>query len=652
MGTRHQLVVGTAGHIDHGKSRLVLALTGTDPDQLAEEKARGMTIDLGFAVMDIDDGRIYLVDVPGHERFIRNMVAGATGIDVAMLVVAADDSVMPQTREHAELLSLLGVTRCIVALNKIDLVDEEWADVVEEEVRELLTSLDITPLSVVRTSAETGAGLDELRELLARTASARDRSPLPYNWFRMPIDRAFSVPGRGTVTTGTVAHGDVHSGDELELWPEGQRVRVRDLQTHHADTDAVSGRVRLAVNLANIAVDDVERGCELSTPGCMERTQWLDAWIPWLRMPGKELKQKLRLRLHIATREALVEARLIETPTSNPVRQMLAQLKVAEPIVATWGQRFILRDESGKRTLGGGMVLRPVTRPWSSKHPPYLPGLEMLRTGDEIDRLEEIVRACEWRPCDNRLLATRAGLAGGDAVEPLLNRLRGKQRIQVFDVAGIARPIHASHLEAFMANIAERLAAHLAENPRSPGVPRAEWPAWMPRACPEKLYPALTEWLYRQKCVVLENDRIRLADQQERLSDADQALLDAILAEFRAGRFTPPAPTELACLGSKNQKRVRELLDWALTRGQLVRVADGLLLHGDCWREGVSSVVRLIRERGDIGIGDLRDLLGSSRKFVVPIAERLDALGITRRVGDNRVLGPAAEKPNTTPRTN
>ncbi len=323
-----QIVIGTAGHIDHGKSRLVLALTGTDPDRLAEEKDRGMTIDLGFAVLRAEDATVYFVDVPGHERFIRNMVAGATGVDVALLVVAADDSVMPQTREHAELLSLLGVRRCVVVLNKMDLVDDEWADAVEEEVRDLLGSLNLEPLRVLRASAESGRGIDELRTCLLSLARSDDQ-PQTSGWFRLPIDRAFSITGRGTVVTGSVMHGAAAPGDELELWPAGKLVRLRDLETHRAHAGRAAGRMRLGANLASIPLTDVQRGCELATPGYLEASRFLDVEIEWLTMPGKTRRQNIRLRLHLATRELLAELRLLEPPADLRVQKTFGQLRCA-----------------------------------------------------------------------------------------------------------------------------------------------------------------------------------------------------------------------------------------------------------------------------------------------------------------------------------
>ncbi len=645
MSETPRIVVGTAGHIDHGKSRLVLALTGTDPDRLPEEKARGMTIDLGFAHSRIEGCDIWFVDVPGHERFIRNMVAGATGVDVALLAVAADDSVMPQTREHAEVLSLLGVDRCVVALTKMDLVDDEWADAVEEEVSELLASLRIEPIRFVRTSAETGRGMEELSAVLAELArrqkSARGGD---YEWFRLPVDRAFNIAGRGTVVTGSLAHGAVQVDDELELWPKGRRVRVRDLQTHYEGAAAAAGRMRLAVNLAGVSLDEVGRGCELATPGYLEATRLMDVWVAAVRMPGKVLRRNVRLRLHIATSEALAELRLRENPAELTVRGQFAQLRLAQPIVAAWGQRFILRDESGSRTLGGGRVLRPVARPWSTKRPAHMEGLQALLDGAARQRLEEVIRANEWQLCGDARLATRSGLAKAERVPARCRQLVKEGRIEALMVASTPVYIHASHLKAISANASERLTAHLTANPRLAGVPRSEWPGWMPRACPPKLRAALAEWLIEHKHVALTDNRVVPRGYAGIISGPDQQLLATLLDEFNAAAFQPPAVGALACVTSKNEKHVRELMDLAAARGQLVRIAEDIWLHERRWAELLEKVKAAIREHGGVTVSEMRKLLDSSRKYTVPIAEYLDSVGITRRVGDQRVLGPKADR--------
>src|SRR5262245_466892 len=467
-----------------------------------------MTIDLGFAHTRIDDADVFFVDVPGHERFIRNMVAGATGVDVTLLVVAADDSIMPQTREHAELLALLGFERCIVVLTKMDLVDEDWAAAVEDEVRQLLESVGITPMRFMRTSAETKRGFDDLRAYLAELARTRGNGEVAASeagprWFRLPVDRAFNVAGRGAVATGSVYHGAVHADDELELWPAGKRVRVRGLQSHSEGRDAAAGRMRLAINLAGVSLEDVRRGCELASPEYLEATRCLDVRLAWLRMPGKLLRRTIRARLHIATSDVLAQLRLADEPDDASLRGVFAQLLSAEPIVAAWGQRFVIRDETGSRTLGGGRVLRPVSRPWSAKKPPHREGLRALHEGKSRQRLEEVIRACEWRVCGERQLAARAGLPDGEAAGGLCRQLGVENRI--IGLGGSVAPagsgvaagtsiggtaggsagsprmyLHASLVQATADLLVERLTKYLAANPRLAGLPRGEWQSWMP----------------------------------------------------------------------------------------------------------------------------------------------------------------------------
>ena len=618
------------------------ALTGTDPDSLPEEKARGMTIDLGFAHASLEGCDINFVDVPGHERFIRNMVAGATGVDLAILVVAADDSVMPQTREHAEVLSLLGVNRYLLVLTKMDLVDDEWGDAVEEEARELLTKLGIEPIACVRTSAETSRGLDELRHRLAEAAKDPQRQQVPYRWFRLPIDRAFVVAGRGTVVTGSVAHGTVRRDDELELWPSGKRIRIRDLQTHHAERDATAGRMRLALNLASIGLGEVGRGQELASPGYLRPTSMLDAWVATLRMPGKTRKQALRLRLHIATNDVLAELTLTNKPEADVCRGVFAQLKVSQPIVATWGQYFILRDESASRTLGGGRILRPVAQRWRSRRPANMEGLQTLLDESPKHRLEEVIRDKEWTVCPPSELAIRAGLQHAEEASRTARSLLDKGRICRLETASQQLLVHASHMTTLANDLDRRLRAHLKANPRLPGVPRTEWSNWMPRACPQRFRGALAEYSLSEGFALLTDQRVVPRGHKDVLSATDKTLLNQVLEELDAGAFQPPAITALRCRTSRNDKRVRELIDLASTRGQLVRVTDDIWLHGEQWKRLVETIVEALRTRGDLTVGDIRTLLSSSRKFVVPIIEKLDALGITRRVGDHRTLGPQA----------
>ncbi|QOJ15144.1 MAG: selenocysteine-specific translation elongation factor [Planctomycetia bacterium] len=639
-----QLVIGTAGHIDHGKSALVRALTGVDPDRLPEEQARGMTIDLGFAHLAAEGVDLYFVDVPGHERFIRNMVAGATGIDAAVMVVAADDGVMPQTREHAELLGLLGLRRCVLVISKCDLADAGWRAEVEAEAREVLRGAGIEPVAAVHTSVQSGVGLDALRGTLIHLAGeAVERAAEPVgspSWFRLPIDRAFLVPGRGVVVTGTAWHGRVAQGDELELWPGARRVRVRDMQSHNLPRESAADRLRLALNLVGVALGQVQRGCELATAGAMAETACVDVRLAALRMPGRTARGTLRVRLHLATSELSARLRLREQGEGGP---RFAQLRPLEPIVCSWGQRFVLRDDGGARTLGGGVVLNPFAAPWTAKRPADAERLSALSGPDPAVRLEAICAAAGWNVIPDARLPTAAGLGGADQVQGLAERLLvdGKL-VRIGADGGGSVYVHADLVGRSADAVVARVERAVTANPRFAGVPRGEWTGWMPGECPQRLRAGLAAWLLERGRVELVNGFVLPAGRGDSLSEADRALLDALMTELDAGGLQPPSPQALRARNARTQKRCDELLRLALARGKLVRLGEDMLVSVGRWQEAAQRVSEAIRARGPLTVSDIRTLLGSSRKFIVPLCESFDAAGVTHRSGDVRGAGPRA----------
>ncbi len=649
------LLVCVAGHIDHGKSRLVERLTGEHPDRLPEERRRGMTIELGFAAFEHEHARVFLVDAPGHERFIRTMAAGASGVDAALLVVAADDGVMPQTREHAEVLRLMGVRRCVVAINKSDLVDQARIDDVADAAQELVSKIGMQPVAAVATSAEIGTGCDELRATLVALASPAPAQPdasqaasPSYHWFRLPIDRVFHTPGRGVVVTGSAQHGATEVGDELDLHPAGIRVRVRTLQTRKHDADRSDGRIRLAVNLAGVKRADVSRGDELMTPGCATPTRRIDVRLEWLRPAGKRVRRQPRLRLHHGTRELLCQARL--DPDASPDapdlwRDVFAQLVLAEPIVAAWGQRIVLRDESAQRTLGGGLILRPNALPWTARRAALLTTLPVLDRGAPHERLLEVLRAAEWTPTPSPLLATRAGLPDAAAADAALAELVAQHRVIELGRRGGARTyVHSDVFTAFEADLLRRLRERVHREPATLGVPRGEWARWLPRACPAGLRDSLTAALLQRGQISLYRDHYLPSDvRRDDLPEADRQMLDRVLNELSQAAFQPPPVTELATRMQLRVGRLQKLLAWAAARDEARELTPDLYLAADRWREAVERVTGAIRAEGPLTVAQIRTLLGSSRKYVVPLVEALDATAHTRRTGDRRELGAAAQ---------
>jgi selenocysteine-specific elongation factor len=630
MPTR-DILIATAGHIDHGKSSLIRALTGVDPDRLPEERSRGMTIELGFARLATESVTLHFVDVPGHERFIRTMVAGATGVDAALLVVAADDGVMPQTREHVEVLSLLGVRTVVVALSKADLVDDKRTATVQADVAALLGEYGLTVAAAIATAATSGRGIPELSAALSTLPEAR---PPSATWLRLPIDRVFTVAGRGTVVTGSLWHGQAAIGDELELLPAGRRVRLRDLQSHGDASASAGGRIRLACNLAGLTTADVHRGDELATPGYLTATTCLTVRLAWLRAAGKRLGQRLRVRVHLGTREVRAEVRLLDPPSGPQVSDAVAQLRTNEPVVATWGQPLVIRDDAATATLGGGKVLEPVAEPWTARRPPQLDLLTALAADDADARVLAAVRLGGWRSLTAERLAGCTGLAGAAAATGALERLSAANEL----ITLADQSVHPALLDEAAARVTARLTRFLDANPRSAGVTPAQISTWLPRAIETAQRSPVVAEFVRRKVLVETGTLLTVPDRADTLTSGDRRLLAALLSEYAAGGFSPPTVADLRANDGKNERRLRELLKLATQRGQLIQLSDKLYLAAEVWSDLVTRVRAAIAERGPLTVAEIRTLLNSSRKYVVPIVEHLDRAGITRRVGDRREL--------------
>ena len=634
------LVAGTAGHIDHGKTVLVKALTGIDTDRLPEEKRRGISIALGYAWLDLPDGtRVGLVDVPGHERFVRTMVAGATGIDLALLVVAADDSVMPQTREHVEILDLLGVSRCVVAVTKCDLVDGEMADLVAEEVAELLEGTTLANGPIVRVSSTTGAGLEELRHALQTTAAdvvaRRRQGP-----FRLAVDRVFTIQGRGTVVTGSVFQGEVAAGDALELWPAGRTCRVRGLQTHGRSSEDVHAGQRAAINLIGVDRDEIERGCELATPGYLRPTSILDVQIRCLASAPRPIRSRSRVRLCLGTREAL--ARVV-TPDGAPLQpgdRSYLQLRLSAPVTAVFGQRFIVRDETASRTLGGGTVVRcsPVRR--RIRGAQAVEQLERLQTGDPADRVEEVLRFAGFGSLSHLHIAAEAGILPEDAPAVLEDLGKRKRRVAV-EPGG--PQVVASALEAIVQRAARWLERAHQLQPDEPGVRLDAFVGYLDRKSKRGLGRALLDRMVRARLIKVQSRYVAHAAYAPALSQQDERILAAMLGEYEAADLQPPAPDGLLIARTANPQRIDKLIKIAVSTRQLIEVGGKLYLHPAA-EERLRQVVReVIHEGADASVSAIRERLQSTRKYVVPYMEYLDRIGFTRRVGDQRVLCESEE---------
>ncbi|HEX4613509.1 MAG TPA: selenocysteine-specific translation elongation factor [Urbifossiella sp.] len=640
---RH-LILGTAGHIDHGKTTLVRALTGTDCDRLPEEKARGITIDIGFARLDLGDVRLGVVDVPGHERFVKNMLAGATGIDLALLVVAADDSVMPQTREHLDILHLLGVRHGVVAVTKADLADDTAREVVALEVRELLcgTTLDTAP--VIPVSAQTGEGLDDLRVALARAAEQVTGTLAADGPFRLPIDRAFVVQGHGTVVTGTALSGRVCVGDELD-WHCGdgtlERVRVRGLNHHGQAVGEVGAGQRAAVNLAGVPHDRVRRGQELAAPGAVVPATVLTVRLRAAREAPRPLKHRLSVRVHTGTEEAMGTLSLLDCDRVEPGLPGLAQLFLDTPVTAVWGQPFVVRDSSAECTLGGGTILQPAARKFRRRHLEALERVERLESRDPDARIAAAAWVAGSGGLDPAHLTRTAGILAAEIPAALSRGIAAGRLIELVALPERRVYLAAERVAELEAAVTRALAALHAELPLHTGHDRQKLASRLASAAGETVLQAVIDRLLAARQLVGDARRVARADFKPKLSINQRKLKERIVAAYAAAGLAPPEPKEFVGHTGGSADALADIYEVAVAEGFLVRLAPDLYLHADTEAALRANVTALLRTAPGATVAAIRDALGTTRKYAVPVCEYLDRIGLTRREGDTRVLaGP------------
>ena len=630
--TKH-VVVGTAGHIDHGKTSLVKALTGTDTDRLPEEKARGITIDLGFAFLEEPDGlTIEIVDVPGHERFVKNMLAGVGGIDLALLVIAADEGVMPQTREHLAICQLLRIKAGLVALTKVDMVDADWIELVREDVAQLLAGTFLGGCPIVPVSSKTGEGLPELRAALAALArqvpeKAVDRTA------RLAIDRVFTVRGFGTVVTGTLVAGRLAVDERVETYPRGVQAKVRGLQVHgHTVTEARAGQ-RTAVNLQGVDRQAVERGDVVAPAGTLLPTVMLDGTVELLADSPRPLKTRDRVRVHAGTQEVMARVLLVGQPDLAPGGRAFGRFRLEAPLVALPGDRYVIRSYSPVVTIGGGTLLDVAPPRFKRKAPALLEHLALLEKGTPAQVVEEHLRHAG--AAGLRLADLRARTPfGAEQVRAMLEELAASGAVVAVDREWF---LHREASDRLRGETLGLLETFHRENPLRGGISREELRSRAGNA-QEKVFAQLLGALETEGVVRSEREHVRLASHAIRLSTEQQRVVDGLEAEFRQAGAAPPGPEEaLGHVGLKGDEK-HELFQLLVADRRLVRVKEGLYFHGEALRSIQDKLVAHLRERKDIGPADVKDLLGVSRKYAIPLMEYFDAQRVTVRQGERRVL--------------
>jgi selenocysteine-specific elongation factor len=631
------VIAGTAGHIDHGKSALVEALTGTNPDRLEEEKRRGITIDLGFAFLDLDGVRLGFVDVPGHERFVRNMLAGVSGIDLVLFVIAADESIKPQTREHFDICRLLGIRRGIIAITKSDKVSSDVLDTVRLEAEELVRGSFLEDAPIVAVSARSGAGIGDLKQELLRVGqagSARDEE----RHFRLPIDRAFAMKGFGTVVTGTLISGNLKVEDEVQLYPTRKQARVRGLHSGGKQIDRAVAGQRTAANLAGIEREEMSRGMVLATPGLFEPTSRLDAEITLLAS-ARPLKNRARVHLHQGTAESVAEIILLSGSAElMPGKTEFAQLRLDEPVLVLPGDRFILRQLSPVVTIGGGTVLD--TRPANHR-----------RNDDGVKAfLQTLVRGNK----EDSLLALTAASPRGLSLSEILSRtgwttveiqgtaetLAQSKRVRILGDA--ASPtfvlMSAPRFSDCAAAIRKAIEGFHAANPLLPGIPKQELRARAGNPRVEVFQAALDD-LLSARAIALLGDLVQRAGREIALSPEEMRAKEVIEREFAdAGLAVPSFAAVLAKLPVES-RRAQKILQILLREKVLVKVAEDLVFHQMAVTKLREMLAKYKKERGtQLPIGAFKELTGVSRKYAIPLLEYLDREHLTRRAGDERVI--------------
>jgi selenocysteine-specific elongation factor len=634
------LIVGTAGHIDHGKSALVRALTGTDPDRLPEEKRRGITIDLGFADLQLDNLRLGFVDVPGHERFVKNMLAGAHGIDVLALVIAADEGVMPQTREHFDICRLLGVRNGLVVITKSDLVEPEMLSLVETEARELVAGSFLENAPVVAVSAKTGAGLDELKRLLVQIGNRIPARSVDYIT-RLPIDRAFSMKGFGAVVTGTLISGKIAETAELELLPPMIKVRVRGVQVHgHAVAEAQAGQ-RTAVNLGGVETAQIERGMVLAPPARLRPTQIVDVWIDVLPDAPRGVRSRARMRLHIGATEVLGRIRVLDEPAElSSGSGGLAQLRLESPIVALHGDRFILRSYSPQQTIAGGVIVDPFAVKHRGKD--LAQTRRLLRSlmiddratkfiafvsgsGERGLRLGDIAAATGW---NDHVLGSVASVA--------------EAREQVVDAGGVY--LSSESFGRLSGAVLDELERHHKREPLARGMLRETLREKVFAHSLPELFGAVIAKLEAGGAIVAEKDIIRAGGHSVGLSEEDTQLSHRLEKVYREAGVEAPTLDEVmtragVAVGQRTQ--ARKILQLLIDGKKLVRIHNEMFMHADVVEALKKKLLDYATQHEParlIDVPTFKQLAGVSRKYAIPLLEYFDRDQVTRRAGDKRVI--------------
>lgn len=632
------VIIGTAGHIDHGKTTLIKALTGRDTDRLREEKERGISIELGFTYFDLPSGRrAGIIDVPGHEKFIKNMLAGAGGVDVVVLVIAADEGVMPQTREHLNILSLLKVKKGIIALTKKDMVDQEWLDMIIEQVRDEIQDSFLKDARIMPVSSVTGEGLKELiAEIDSVTEVVEEKDT--HEVFRLPVDRVFTITGFGTVVTGTLISGSISEGDKVEIYPQKLESRVRSIQVHEKSVKTAYAGQRVAVNIANVKLDELERGDVLARPGSMEPTMMVDARLEMLKSDDKPIDNRDRLRLYHGTSEIMCRVVLLDREELKPGESAFVQLRLEEVTACMKGDRFVIRTYSPMLTIGGGTILEPNPPKRKRFKEDVLEELKIKEEGNPSEIVERYLIQNSDKYPEKRAVIKAVGNMEAGAFDRIVGELVEKKLVYEFKAGDELFLLHARYLKDVETKLNEILEAYHGKNPLKSGISKEELKTRIFEGIKPKLADLVFGYFEAEGIIVISSHYVAKRGFTVQFNKLQAQIRDAIMKSYREKPYSPPKITELAETSRLDRNQCQVVYNALIDTGELVKLDEEVSISREAYDEAVRLLREFLKANGQIQLGQFRDLLGTSRKYAMALLDYFDQNKITKRVGDNRML--------------
>lgn len=631
------IVIGTAGHIDHGKTTLIKALTGRNTDNLKEEKERGISIDLGFTYFDLPSGRRGgIIDVPGHEKFIKNMLAGVSSIDLVLMVIAADEGIMPQTKEHLQILQLLNVKKGIIVITKIDLVDNQWLDMVIEEVKEEMKGTFLQDAKIQLVSSTTKEGLEELVNAID-SITEEVESKNTVGSLRLPVDRVFSVSGFGTVVTGTILNGSIKEGDMVEIYPSKIQCKVKGIQVHDEKVKLAEAGQRSALNLSNIKVKDIRRGDVVSAVDSMEPSLMVDCNLHYLQSNNRPLENRQRVRLHHGTSELLCRVIILDKQEIKPGENAYVQLRLESPIACKKDDRFVIRNYSPMYTIGGGIIIEPLSKKAKQFDQGHIDELKIKESGSTESILENIIENLSPKFPDKSLIQKSIDLKP-NIIEEKINNL--KQHGKIIELLMDNNPIyiHVKYMDEKVKLMVHQLEKFHMDNPLKVGMTKEEIKSKVfGKGLKQKIYDEILHILAEKSIININGNYISLNTFSIKYTKEQKEIKEKLILIYNKAGFSPPKYEELASK-EKDKKIFKMVYDSLIENGEIIKINEDIALSLSSYNKAKDIVIRYINEKGSITLSEFRDLLNTSRKYAVAIIEYFDYIKLTKRVDDKRVL--------------